>query len=199
MVSLRSDRAVRGADFFTSARIRVITSLARCPSLMMLPIASGGLTLQIWWSGIEPAQRGISVCDGPCERLIDFVGDGGRQFSHRHHAINMHQLRLSPSRDSSVRVRNASSARLPSVMSWIVPKMRRGRPDASIVTSPLLWNDAYIAIWPGPPGTLRRRTGRHAAPPPVPQSFLWIILRMDQFLMSQKDIGPSSGASPKMQ
>ena len=42
----------------------------------------------------EPAQAGIAVRDDGGERLIDFMGDGGRQLPHGHHPREMRQFRL---------------------------------------------------------------------------------------------------------
>ena len=140
--------------------------------------------LQIWWSGIEPAQRGISVCDGPCERLIDFVGDGGRQFSHRHHAINMRQLRLSLAQFLSPRPQRFFG---PPALGNVLDRAENAARSARCVDRDiaLTVNDAHIAIWPDHPvlyvvgraATQRLRQCR---------SDSLIILRMDQFLMSRK-------------
>ena len=45
--------------------------------------------------------------------------------------------------------RKASAACLLSVISWIVPNMRWGRPDSSLITSPWLWTMRTLAVGPG--------------------------------------------------
>src|SRR5215831_15886202 len=48
--------------------------------------------LQIWRFFVQPAQRGRGIVDRCCDRLIDFMGNRGRQLSHRRDPVRMCQL-----------------------------------------------------------------------------------------------------------
>ena len=93
MTSLIASRAFCGSAFRMSARIRAITSLARFPSRIMRLTASRASS-RSGRLAAEPAQAGIAVGDDAGERLIDFVGDRGRQLSQRHHPRDVREFRL---------------------------------------------------------------------------------------------------------
>ena len=46
------------------------------------------------WLAAEPAQAGIGIGDHGGERLVDFMGNRGRQLPHRRDAIDVRELRL---------------------------------------------------------------------------------------------------------
>src|SRR5690242_16891866 len=50
--------------------------------------------LQIWRLGAQPAQGGMGIGDCRRDRLHDFMGNRGRQLSHRRDAIDVRELRL---------------------------------------------------------------------------------------------------------
>src|SRR6516225_243954 len=50
--------------------------------------------LQIWRFFAQPAQRGSGIVDRCCDRLVDFMGNRGRELPHRRDAIRMRQLHL---------------------------------------------------------------------------------------------------------
>ena len=73
--------------------IRLITSPARLPSLTMSRRISRN-SFSIEHLGAEEAQRGLRVGDGGADRLLHFMGDRGRELTHRGDAISVRELHL---------------------------------------------------------------------------------------------------------
>ena len=71
----------------------------------------------------QPAQAGIAVGHDARQRLVNFVGNGGCQFSHRHDPCDMSQLCL--------RLAQGLFACLRSVMSLLVSRVASGLPCSS--------------------------------------------------------------------
>ena len=84
-----SSWSLRGGAFLTSARIRLI--VAGSSPRLDDPIKGLPNLLRFGWLHIEPAQSGLCVGDHRGDRLIDLVGDRGRQLPHSRDAIGVRE------------------------------------------------------------------------------------------------------------
>ena len=93
IASLMSNRSCRGGAFLMRARIRPMTSLARLPSLTIRSSAcrTSSRSRRL---GAKPAQSGVGVGDRRGDRLVDLMGDRGRQLPHGRDAIGVRELHL---------------------------------------------------------------------------------------------------------
>ncbi len=81
------------AVFFASARTRRITSPAPI-AIVYDPFHRAARSVQVGSFAVEPAQTGLGIGDDGCERLVHFMGDGGRQFAQCRHARYVREFRL---------------------------------------------------------------------------------------------------------
>src|SRR4029450_11354676 len=86
MASFSPTPSVRGGSFLMRARIRSMMSAARWPSATT---RAGALTRAVRVPGGEPAHAGIGAIDHGAERLIDFMGNRGRQI----HVLRLQAVR----------------------------------------------------------------------------------------------------------
>ena len=93
MASLISNSPFRAGAFLEKSRIRLTISAARLPSLDNVIDRLRGL-FQIWRLTGEPAHGGFGIRQRGGDGLVDFVGDGGREFAHGRDTVRVHQLCL---------------------------------------------------------------------------------------------------------